>query len=154
MSPNSLSSQLVHEAPLLTVDDTVGEAVRRILDSGLPALPVADSEGRLCGIFGEREFMDALFPGYLKELSYAGFVPSKLDEALEQRAACRGEAVSRHMNTEHVDVGRDASDAAIAETFMHHSVLVLPVCADGRPVGIITRRDFFRALAKRFLEAG
>ena len=85
-----------------------------MLDSGLPALPVVDAERPLVGIFGEREFMAALFPGYVGELRYAGFVPKRLDEALEKRAACRNEPVAKHMNTDHVDVPEDSSDVQVA----------------------------------------
>jgi CBS domain-containing protein len=141
----------VHEVPLLREDMTVEEAVGVILDSGLPALPVVDRDGAFAGIFGEREFMAALFPGYVRELRFAGFVSKSLDEALEKRAACRREAVGRHMNTEHVDVPADASDVQVAETFLHHRVLIVPVRQGGRVVGVITRNDFFAGLAARFL---
>ncbi len=151
MSQNRISRPLVREAPLLRHDTRVEEAVRAILDSGLPALPVVDDKGRLAGIFGEREFMSALFPGYVAELRFAGFVPKGLDEALEKRAGCRKEAVAKHMNTEHVDVPEDASDVQVAETFLHNRVLIVPVRADGRLKGVITRSDFFTQLAERFL---
>ncbi len=154
MTPRRITDPLVAEAPLLASDEPVESAVRRVVDSGLPALPVAGEDGRLVGIFGEREFFQALFPGYLGELSYAGFVPKALDEALEKRAACRHEPIEKHMNTEHVDVGTDFSDAQVAETFLHHRVLIVPVTEDGRVVGVVTRSDFFRALARRFLEHG
>ena len=151
MTPRSVSDPLFREAPLLGVDERVVDAVHHVLDSGLPALPVVDASGRLCGIFGEREFMGALFPGYLKELRYAGFVRRALEEALEKRAGCRAEPVRRYMNTEHIDVDRDFSDAQVAEIFLHHRVLILPVAEDGQVIGVITRSDFFRALAERFL---
>ena len=51
--------------------------MRPLLDSGLPALPVVDERERFAGIFGEREFMGALFPGYLDQLKGAG-VPAPL----------------------------------------------------------------------------
>jgi CBS domain-containing protein len=136
----------------LARDLSVGEAIRRVLDCDLPALPVVDADGRYVGIFGEREFIGAVFPGYMKELKYAAFVPHSLDDALEKRSACREEPVAEHMNTEHVDLSGDFSDAAVAETFLHHRVLIVPVTDDGRVVGVITRSDFFRALAERFLE--
>ena len=84
MSRNRISRPLVRDAPLLREDATVEEAVKGILDSGLPALPVVDDRKQLAGIFGEREFMAALFPGYVRELRFAGFVPKSLDEALEK----------------------------------------------------------------------
>jgi CBS domain-containing protein len=152
MTPDKLSRDLVREAPLLRRDDTVGTAVRRLLDSGLPALPVTDADERFVGIFGEREFMSALFPGYLKELKYAGFVPSTLDDAIEKRAACRHEPVGDYMNTEHIDVDGDFSDTQLVETFLHHRVLIIPVVDSGQVQGVITRGDFFRRLGQRFLE--
>jgi CBS domain-containing protein len=152
VSRRTLTHELVREAPVLRTDTPVGEAVRQVLDSGLPALPVV-GDG-LCGIFGEREFITALFPKYLGELNYAGFVSHALDEALEKRQSCRVEPVSQHMNTEHVDVGPDYSDAEVAETFLHHRVLIIPVTDDGRVIGVITRSEFFRELAERFLSLG
>ncbi len=152
MTPDRLSRELVRECPLLRRDETVGAAVEKVLDSGLPALPVVDGDGRLVGIFGEREFMAALFPGYLKELRYAGFVRSTLDEAIDKRAACRAEPVGDHVHSEHIDVPDDFSDAQVAETFLHHRVLIVPVVDSGRVRGVITRSDFFRRLAEGFLE--
>ena len=58
-------------------------------------------------------------------------MPHSLDEALEKRQTCRAEPVAQHMNTEHVDVGTDYSDAQVAETFLHHRVLIVPVTDDG-----------------------
>jgi CBS domain-containing protein len=154
MTPRAVSDPLVRDSPVLVADDPVGQAVRRLLDCDLPALPVVDRNRRLCGIFGEREFFGALFPGYLAELKYAGFVPRALEAMLEKRAAAHHEPVSAHMNTEHVEVGTDFSDAQVAETFLHHRVLILPVVDDGRVTGVITRGDFFRAVALRFLATG
>jgi CBS domain-containing protein len=141
----------MREAPTVAVDDTVERATRVVLDSGLPAVPVLDQDGRLYGIFGERELLGAVFPGYLKELHYAGFVKRSLDDALEKRSTCRAEPVRKYANTEHIDVEPDYSDAQVAEIFLHHRVLVVPVTDKGRVVGVITRTDFFRAVAERLL---
>ena len=150
--PRTVTEIVQREIPLLEHDQPVGEAVGMVVESGLPALPVVGEDGCFAGIFGEREFMGALFPGYMKELSYAAFVPKSLDDALEKRASCRHEPVAEHMNTEHVDLSGDFSDTAVAETFLHHRVLIVPVTEDGRVIGVITRSDFFRVLAERFLD--
>jgi CBS domain-containing protein len=55
------------------------------------------------------------------------------------------------MNTEHVDVTDDFSDEQIAETFLHHRVLIIPVVNDRRITGVITRSDFFHAVAEHLL---
>lgn len=151
MSPRQVSEPLLREAPSLRETDTVGDATEALLASDLPALPVLDDRDRLVGIFGEREFLGAVFPGYLRELKHAGFVRRSLDEALEKREECRSEPVGRHMNSEHIAVERDFSDVAVAEIFLHHRVLLVPVTEDGRLAGVITRGDFFRSVAGRFL---
>jgi CBS domain-containing protein len=151
VSPRSVTDPLLRDADVLRADDTVQEAVSRLLDSDLPALPVVGADGRFCGIFGEREFLTALFPGYLTELKYAGFVPRSVEDALRKRSKCRDDPVRDYMTTEHIDVGPDFSDAQVAEIFLHHRVLLVPVVDGRKVVGVITRSDFFRSVAERFL---
>jgi CBS domain-containing protein len=153
MNPRTLTDPLVRETPILRVTDTVADASRSLLDSALPALPVVDERERLYGIFGEREFLGAVFPGYLKELKYAGMIKRDLEDALEKRQESRSEPLRAYVNTEHVDVDADFSDAQVAEIFLHHRVLIVPVADKGRVVGVITRADFFRSVAERFLGA-
>jgi len=146
-SHRTLDEDLLRPAPSLRVDTPVGEAIRKIVDAGLPALPVTKEDGTLVGLFGEREFMGALFPAYLGDLAYAGFVPHSLDAGIERRLNCVNETVERYINTEHVDVDEDYSDAELAEIFLHHRVLVVPVVdSERKPVGVVTRNDFFRTL--------
>lgn len=148
MSPQTISGDLQREVPVLRSEETVTEAVPKVVAAGVPALPVVDEKGRLAGIFGEREFITAIFPGYLGELHYAAFVTGGVESHLELRE-CGTEPVGKHMNTDHIDVGPGYSDAQIAEIFLHHRVLIVPVVDDGRITGIVTRSDFFRALAAR-----
>ncbi len=154
MSPRSYSDDALRRPEPLHVDETIEVAVRKVLDSRLPALPVVDGEEHYAGIFGEREFMAALFPGYLRELKGASFLSRSLDDALERRVTCRQETVAEHLNREHVDVDADYADTQLAEIFLHHRVLIIPVIDGGEVRGVITRRDFFRAIADRFLDRG
>lgn len=149
MTPSTLGDLTVREVPLLREDDEVLPAVKRIIEVGVPALPVVDADDKFVGIFGEREFINAIFPGYIRELHYAAFVTKATDELLEKQVDCASAPVAKYMNTEHVDVGPDYSDAQLAETFMHHRVLIVPIVDDRRVTGVVTRWDFFRALAER-----
>ncbi len=152
MTPSTLGDLTVREVPLLREDDEVLPAVKRIIELGVPALPVVDADDKFVGIFGEREFISAVFPGYLGQLRSAAFVPHAIDDVIDRRLGCGREPVSKYANTEHVDVGPDYSDAQLAEIFLHHRVLIIPVIEDRQVAGIVTRTDFFQALAKRFLE--
>jgi len=153
MSPRTITELALREPPILRTVDTIENAVGQLLAHQLPALPVLDRRGRFAGIFGEREFMSALFPGYLDQLKGAAFLRRSLDETLEKRDACRQESIEKYLNTEHVDVGPDFSDTQVAEIFLHHRVLIVPVIDNGRVKGIITRTNFFCAIAERFLSA-
>ena len=77
MSPQRIASAVRRQVPLLRGDQHVREAVALIVDARVPALPVIDAAGTLRGIFGEREFIGALFPGCLQQLGFAGFVPRR-----------------------------------------------------------------------------
>ncbi|HWK29208.1 MAG TPA: CBS domain-containing protein [Solirubrobacter sp.] len=151
MSPHTISRLALREPEPLRTSDTVADAGRRLLDSDLPALPVVDERGRYTGIFGEREFMRAVFPGYLEQLHTTGFLRHASDAPIELRAGCGADAIVRFMNAEHVDVSADYSDVHVAEIFLHHRVLVIPVLDDRRLVGVISRGDFFRMVARRLL---
>ena len=152
MSPDTLAKQIVRRAPLLHADEPVDDAVRAILEAGLPALPVVDDQERLHGIFGEREFITALFPGYLGELRSARFVPEAIDDVIEKRLECRNEPVAKYANTEKIAAATGHSDAQLAETFLHHRVLIIPVVDDQeRVLGVVTRWDFFKALGERLV---
>ena len=144
MGPRAIADLVHRDAPVIPESSTIQAAVPVLLSSKLPAVPVVDDEQHFSGIFGEREFITALFPGYVGSLRHAGFVPKSIDAVLERRQSCRTEPVSRHMNTEHIDVG-------LAEIFIHHRVLIVPVVEHKRVLGVITRAEFFAEVAQRFL---
>lgn len=152
MSPDSLSRATFRETPLLRSDQPVREAVRALLDTELPALPVVAADGALVGIFGEREFIAALFPGYLGELRSAAFVSESIEDVIDKRMGCSLEPVSKYANREHIAAGRRHSDTELAETFLHHRVLIIPIVEDERVLGVVTRSDFFKALVERFID--
>jgi CBS domain-containing protein len=151
MSSRSISEVVLRDPEVLAAKETIEDAVKAILASELPALPVVDERGRFAGVFGEREFMAALFPGYLDQLRGAAFLRRSLDETLEKRDACRMETVGAYMNTEHVEVAPDFADTQVAEIFLHHRVLIVPVVQERQVTGVITRKDFFRAIAEKFV---
>jgi CBS-domain-containing membrane protein len=149
MNDQAIADLIRRDVPTLAKSTTIAEALAALRSTGLPALPVVDGQNRYAGIFGEREFIAALFPGYVRDLGYAAFVPRSIEAALDKRAGCRNEPVSQWMNAEHLEADPDVSDVQLAETFLNHDVLVVPICDRGTVTGLITCRDFFNALADR-----
>jgi CBS domain-containing protein len=151
--PDSIVRRTVREVEPLRNTDSVGAAAARVVEAGLPALPVIDETGRYAGIFGEREFMAALFPGYFEELTSARMVRQSIDDTIERRVECRSEPIRRYLTTDHVLVEDDFADAQIAEIFLHHRVLIVPIATRGHVHAVVTRNDFFRSLVERFADA-
>ena len=71
--------------------------------------------------------MAALFPGYVGELASGGDDQRSIDDAIERRESCRLEPIRRYLTTDHVSVDDDYSDTQLAEIFLHHRVLVVPI---------------------------
>jgi len=150
MMPDSIVKEALREIEPLGADELIGPAARRVVEEGLPALPAVEADGRFAGIFGEREFMAALFPGYVRELASAAMVSRSVDETIERRSHCSEEPIRRYLTTDHVLVEDDYSDTQLAEIFLHHRVLIVPIATRGRVHAVVTRHDFFCGLVGRF----
>lgn len=151
--PDAIAKATIREVEPLSRDDRIGVAARRLLDEELPALPVVDDDGGFVGIFGEREFMIALFPAYFDELGSAAMIRRSLDETIERRSGCTDLPVGEHLTTDHVVVEDEYSDTQLAEIFLHHRVLIVPIATRGRVHALITRGEFFRLLAGKVLDS-
>jgi CBS domain-containing protein len=152
--PDRIVKDNLREIEPLDADEPVGTAARKVVESGLPGLPAVEGDGTFAGIFGEREFMAALFPGYVGELASSAMISRSIDETIERRLDCRSEPIRKHLTTDHVVVDDDYSDTRLAELFLHHRVLVIPIATGGRIHGVVTRGDFFEALVARLEDAG
>ncbi len=152
--PDSIAQSVIREVEPLDADELISVAAGRVLESGLPALPAVERDGRFAGIFGEREFMAALFPGYVGELSSGAMIRRSIDDAIERRESCRSEPIRDYLTTDHVSVDDDHSDTQLAEIFLHHRVLVVPVATAGRVHAVVTRADYFAELFGKFEAAG
>ncbi len=145
----ALIEETVVEVEPLPASEPIGSATRKVIASGLPALPAVDENGKFVGIFGEREFMTAFFPGYMKDLGSAAAIRRTIDETIERRLGCAEEPISGYLTTDHVLVEDEHSDTQLAELFLHHRVLIIPIATHGQVHAVVTRSDFFRALASR-----
>ena len=143
---------IIREVKPLVTSDPIGYAARRVIESRLPALPVVDEDGNYAGLFGEREFMTAVFPGYVGTLMSARMIRRSLDETIERRMGSQEESVRAYLTTDPVLVDDDYADTQLAETFIHHRVMVVPIATEGRVHAVVTRSEFFQALYDRIAD--
>jgi predicted transcriptional regulator len=81
-------------------------------------------------------------------------IKRSIDEAIERRESCRVEPIEKYLTTDHVLVEDDYSDTQLAELFLHHRVLVIPIATGGRVHAVVTRNEFFQALFERLAGGG
>lgn len=151
--PKSIVNEIKREVDPLRADDLIAPAARRLLEEDLPGLPAIERDGSFAGIFGQREFMAALFPAYLGELASAAMVRRSVDETIERRSQCAAEPIRPYLTTDHILVEDDYSDTQLVEIFLHHRVLIVPIASGGRVHAVVTREAFFERLLTRLTEA-
>jgi CBS domain-containing protein len=130
-------------------DATVEDAVNLMLSRHISGLFVVDKAGDLTGVVTEGDLLrrDELGtqrdrPWWLRLLS------SPATQATDFVHA-NGRHVRDVMTEEVVSIAQDASLETVVETMEHHRIKRVPVTADGRVVGVVSRADLLRALVGR-----
>jgi hypothetical protein len=78
-------------------------------------------------------------------------ISRSMDEAIDRRLECALESIEKYLTEDAVLVEDDYSDTQLAELFLHHRVLVIPIATEGRVHAVVTREDYFHALVGRFI---
>ena len=124
-------------------DASLKEAARRMLEAGVSGLPVTDEDGKLVGIITEADFMSgeadrrtAPRAGLLRFFTGDHEIPTS-----EQKV---GDVMTKAV----VVIGPDADHAEAARLMQTERVKRLPVVAEGRLVGLVSRSDMLRAFVR------
>jgi CBS domain-containing protein len=142
---------MIKDVPTLGPEMSFGEAVRHLLDSDLPGLPVTDNKGRVLGIVTEAdaltflEFMDLPGPDEYPELHTEA---EKLDFIHQKIRARGGKLVLHVMNQTPIVCTPDMKVYELAELMIEKGVRMLPVVEDGKLVGLVNRRAVIQLLLK------
>ena len=76
---------------------TFRDAARELAASGLPAIAVLDSDGRVEGVFTQDDELRGLFPGYLGELRHTAFLDDDEERLVQRARAVRDDPVTDHL---------------------------------------------------------
>lgn len=152
--PGSLSVRQVMTADVVTFapDETVQDAVTRLVARNVDAGPVVDEHGTVIGMLSTSDLIVqetqlhfptviTLFGAYLELPSQHRHFESDLQKAL-------GSTVREVMSPEPVTCGPDDTMERAATLMHDHEVSRLPVIESGRLVGVISRGDIVRALVR------
>jgi CBS domain-containing protein len=106
---------------------TVGEAIRTMLLRDVGALLIVDGDGKLLGVFSERDL---------------------LTKVAEQEPDYARQPVMKYVTPNPETVGPDATLAFVLHKMDGGGYRHVPVLKDGRPTGMISVRDMLRHITK------
>jgi CBS domain-containing protein len=126
----------VMTSPVITLrpDVPVNAAAALLCSHGFTAAPVVDSGGRLVGIASEADLMRG------RIVPDGWVVPPEPDPT-----------VGQVMTPAPVGMGPEDDLADVAALMLEARVRSVPIVEDGKLVGIVTRRDVLRVVARREL---
>ena len=105
---------------LITVkkDTPIYEAIRILVDCNITGLPVVNDDKTLAGIISEKDVLELLYENEDKP-----------------------DTVEQFMTEEVVTFDQDDNIIDITDSFLKHHFRRVPILADGKLVGIISRKD-------------
>ncbi len=134
-------------------DDTILHAIRLMLQHKISGLPVIDGAGRVVGIVTEGDFLRRAETGTVHRAPrWIEFLMGPGPLATEYVHAS-GRKVREVMTAEVHTVTEDTALEKVVSLMQHYHIKRVPVARDGEIIGIITRANLMRALAKTSLAA-
>jgi CBS domain-containing protein len=132
-------------------DATMTELAKTLAQHAISGLPIVDQNGKLLGIVSEGDLMRQFTHTGEQRRSWWLHMLADGDrlapEFLEYVRLDRRQARDM-MQTDVVTTTEDATLPEIAELMGRHRIKRLPVVKDGKLVGIVTRADLVKAVAR------
>lgn len=136
-------------------DDTVSAVAALFSTHGISAVPVCDKEGKLLGIISEGDLMrpfgeaNKLHRDWWLGLLADGeeLAPEFVDYIRQDRRRA-----ADLMTKEVVTATEDTPVDRIADLLQSHRVKRVPIVKDGKVVGVVSRADVIRAMARSPVE--
>jgi CBS domain-containing protein len=139
-----MSAEIKHLSPEINAK----EAFRVLMESGMSGLPVIDSSGKLVGVFTEREILKAILPVYVKHVGAFVYADDSKSE-LKKIANLERFLVRDIMRQEVPAIDEGASLAEASKIMLVKGERRVIVTRNSRPVGVVTRYDVVKALARK-----
>lgn len=124
----TVSEYMTKKLVTLTKNTNVFDAIKKLLDHHITSAPVIDSQGRLAGMFSEKDGIQVV-----------------LESVYNQGMSGQ---VGEYMNKDVITVDANSSIVDLADRFHNSAIRSFPVFEDGELVGIVSRTDVLRALTQ------
>lgn len=133
----------------ITVEATVEDAAKLLLERNISGIPVVDKGGKLVGIITHKDLlyknMNPDTPAMLEILG--GFVYlGGVDRYNDELKKLVGTRVSDVMTRDVITAGINNTTEEIAQLMVHNGINRIPIVKDGQLVGIVSRSDIVKSM--------
>lgn len=132
-------------------DDNAKDALDILFKMQISGLPVIDTQGRLVGMFTEKDILKQILPSYLEKVGRFVYEenPKSIKKKFQDLANL---SVSQVMRRDVITIDEDASLCEVARLMLTQKIRRIPVLdKEKRIAGIVAREDIVKAYAR---EAG
>jgi CBS domain-containing protein len=132
-------------------DASVAEIARLLCDNQISAVPVCDAQGQVAGMLSEGDLLRPVGKEHAaKRAWWLNLLAEGTDLAPSflEGISMENQRASALMVSPVVTASPDNSVPELADLLMRHHIKRLPILHDGKLVGIVSRADLIRALAR------
>ena len=142
--------ETVMTSPVISISPstTIAEAARLMLSHRISGLPVVSEDGGLIGMVSEGDFLRRGELGTEAKRSWWLELFASQGQAAEDYVRAHGRKVGEVMTKGVFTTNREASLEEVVELMSRHGIKRLPVVDNGKLIGIVSRSDLLRALAR------
>lgn len=143
----------VMKKDLITVhqDMTCYEAASLLLKHKITGAPVVDDQGKLVGVFSEKDIFRALFPNYQSFYENPELFLNPEESEKEVKSNILERKVSEVMKKNFVVANPETPILKVAAQMITTGFHRVPVLENGKLVGIVTRHEIYRAILEKYL---
>lgn len=129
-------------------DDNAKEALEILFKMKISGLPVIDAQGKLVGMFTEKDILTYILPSYIEKVGR--FIYEENPRSTKKKfAELKNIKVSQLMRREVIATSEDTTLCEVARIMLTQKARRLPVLdKSGKVVGIVAREDVLKAFAK------
>ena len=129
----------------VNAEASLERAIRLMLDRNVSGLPVLDDAGDVCGIITEGDLLNR--HDFRSGRETDG--PQTSAAFFETYVKQHGQVVQDCMTVNVVSAAPETTLAEIASLMRRHNIKRIPILANGRLAGIVSRRDIMKAVSVR-----
>lgn len=131
----------------VTGDVSVRSIATMLLEHGISAVPVVDTDGKVIGMVSEGDLMRRHETQTERRRPWWLRVFADPETTAGEYAKAHGRTAREVMTRDVIQVSEDTAVDAIADLLERHRIKRVPVTRDGRLVGIVSRANLLQGLA-------